>query len=96
MYIPKKKVVVKMDEREITTKPPEEPRRYGSIQSSILGSGTADSEDYAVYPSRFYVLAVFSLLSVVQSMAWLTFGTIPNESKEYFGLTDDDVTIIAG
>ena len=45
---------------------------------------------------RFYILAVFSIFSVAQSIAWLTFGTIPNESHQYFGLTDDDITLLAG
>ena len=49
-----------------------------------------------VYPGRFYVLMVLSFLALHQNVAWMTFGTIPNESYQHFGLTDDDVTIIAG
>ncbi len=49
-----------------------------------------------VYPGRFYVLMVLVFLALQQNVAWMTFGTIPNESYQHFGLTDDDVTIIAG
>ena len=49
-----------------------------------------------VYPGRFYVLMVLAFLALHQNVAWMTFGTIPNESYQHFGLTDDDVTLIAG
>ena len=49
-----------------------------------------------VYPGRFYVLMVLAFLALQQNVAWMTFGTIPNESYQHFGLTDDDVTLIAG
>ena len=74
----------------------EEPPRYGAIQSPPSPTGSNPEEEYKAYPARFYILAVFSVFSVVQSLAWLTFGTIPNESHQYFGLTDDDITLLAG
>ena len=49
-----------------------------------------------VYPGRFYVLMVLAFLALQQNVAWMMFGTIPNESYQHFGLTDDDITIIAG
>ena len=49
-----------------------------------------------VYPGRFYVLMVLTFLALHQNVAWMTFGTIPNESYQHFGLTDDDITLIAG
>ena len=76
---------------KITSKEP--PPRYGSLQASSPPSG-ADS--YTVYPGRFYVLAVFTLVVLLQSFAWMTFGTIPTESFKHFGLTDDDIALIAG
>ena len=68
----------------------EEPPTYGSIQQPAL------EDRYKVYPGRFYVLTVFSLFALVQSLGWLTFGTIPSESYREFGLTYDDITLIAG
>lgn len=73
-----------------------EPPRYGAIQSPSSPTGSNEEEEYKVYPGRFYILAVFAIFSVIQSLAWLTFGTIPNESQQYFGLTDDDITLLAG
>lgn len=74
----------------------EEPPIYGSIQAPIQTSGEIENQSYVVYPGRFCVLTVFALLSVVQSLAWVTFGTIPDESFQEFGLNDDDVTLLAG
>ena len=64
--------------------------RYGSVQRSSPG------DQYRAHPGRFYVLIAFSLFALVQSLGWLTFGTIPDESYEELGLTDSDVTLIAG
>jgi hypothetical protein len=74
----------------------EEPPRYGTVQSPPSPTGSNVEVEYKAYPARFYILAVFSIFSMVQSLAWLTFGTIPNESHQYFGLTDDDITLLAG
>lgn len=71
-----------------------EPPRYGTVQSNLPTAGGGDP--YRVYPGRFYVLLVFTLMALLQSFAWMTFGTIPNESYKHFGLTDDDITLIAG
>ena len=76
--------------------PTADPPKNGSIQSPVMPSEESDKQNYRVYPGRFYVLTVFAFLSIVQSCAWLTFGTIPNESLQEFGLTDDDVTLLAG
>ena len=70
--------------------PSEEPPRYGSLQTP------SSATRHKVYPGRFYVLAVFTLVVLLQSFAWMTFGTIPNETYATFGLTDDDITLIAG
>ena len=71
-----------------------EPPRYGTVQSNL--PTTCGGDPYRVYPGRFYVLLVFTLMAVLQCFAWMTFGTIPNESYKHFGLTDDDITLIAG
>ena len=70
--------------------PSDEPPRYGSLQTP------SSAAQYKVYPGRFYVLLVFTLVVLLQSFAWMTFGTIPNETYASFGLTDDDITLIAG
>ena len=51
---------------------------------------------YEVYPGRFYVLIAFALLALQQNLAWMTFGTIPDESYKHFGLSDNEITLLAG
>jgi hypothetical protein len=70
---------------------------YGSIQQCQPHSVPVAGElQYRAHPGRFYVLVVFSLFALVQSLGWLTFGTIPDESYTELGLTDNDITLIAG
>ena len=84
------------EERSIKAPMSQEPPRYGAIQSPPSPTDSNVEDEYKVYPSRFYILTVFAIFSMIQSLAWLTFGTIPNESHQYFGLTDDDITLLAG
>ena len=56
----------------------------------------SSNEAFKVYPGRFYVLAVLALLAIQQNVAWMTFGTIPDESYEHFGLSDNVITLLAG
>ena len=57
---------------------------------------TESAMQYRVYPGRFYVLIAFALVAGHQSLSWMTFGTIPNETYKHFGLTDDEVTLLSG
>ena len=54
------------------------------------------ANQFKVYPGRLYILTVFTLFALVQGFAWITFGTIPDESYASFGLTEDDITLLAG
>ena len=49
-----------------------------------------------VYLGRFYVLMVLSFVAIQQNVAWLTFGTIPNESFTHFKLSNEEITLLAG
>ncbi len=57
------------------------------------GKGKGESGSWI---GRYYVLIVFSLISVHQNTTGITFGTIPGESYDAFGFSDDVVTILAG
>ena len=75
--------------------------RATRIKAMVVGyQPIADDSKNVVQPKtyfgRFYVLAVFSFMAAHQNTTWITFGTIPQESFDYFGLTDDDITLIAG
>ena len=85
-----------MDEKSIKAPIQEETSRYGTIQTPPCRTDANEDQQYEAYPERFYILAVFAIFCMVQGVAWLTFGTIPTESRQYFGLTDDDVTLLAG
>lgn len=58
--------------------------RYGATNS-----GERDEE--ALYPgavgrpsgARFWILFWYSYLSALQSLLWMTFSSVPNESREY-------------
>jgi hypothetical protein len=47
-----------------------------------------------LYKTRFWVLGLFSALSFTQSLIWLTFSTVPEESEREFGLNDRDVDVL--
>ena len=76
------------EERRIT--------RYGSVQQCRSRQSAHPGGQYRAHPGRFYVLTAFSLFALVQSLGWLTFGAIPDESYRELGMTDNDVTLIAG
>lgn len=69
---------------------------YGVQSPPPYSEQKKELQKWRVYPGRFYVLMVLAFLALQQNVAWMTFGTIPNESYQHFGLTDDDITIIAG
>ena len=48
------------------------------------------------YLGRFYILAVASFMILHQSGTWITFSTIPEQSKSEFDLSDDQITVLAG
>ena len=42
------------------------------------------------------MLMVTGLLAMHQSIAWLTFGPIPEQAKLVYGLTDVEMTLFSG
>ena len=78
----------------MATDAPESTPILTAQQNGVIPS--KKSPDYKVYPGRFYVLIAFALLAGQQALSWMTFGTIPNEAFQHFGLTDDDVTLLSG
>ena len=85
-----------------------DPASVGLIQSIVDDSMDSGSEspspqeikgepvECKVYPGRFYVLMVLSFVAIQQNVAWLTFGTIPDESYEHFRLSNVEIAILAG
>ena len=66
-----------------------------SLQDPDAVSFTTKGE-YRTYLGRYYVLIVAALLCMQQNLAWLTFGPIPQEAKDKYGLTDIEITLLSG
>ncbi len=69
---------------------------YPSLPDSNPVPATDKSNVYKTYPGRYYVLIVTALLCMQQNIAWLTFGPIPQEAQDKYGLTDIELTILPG
>jgi FLVCR family MFS transporter len=46
-----------------------------------------------VYPSRWYILFVYSTVAFTQNLVWLSFSPITPPSKEYFGVGDGTIDL---
>ncbi|KAH3766136.1 transporter, major facilitator subfamily protein [Pelomyxa schiedti] len=44
--------------------------------------------------ARWYVLCVFSLVSCVQCLNWFTFSSVPEESMEYYGISNSTLNAL--
>ena len=61
------------------------------------GSHSPQNElQFRTYPGRYYVLIVAVLLCMHQCLVWITFGPIPGEAKDGYGLTDIEITLLPG
>jgi hypothetical protein len=49
---------------------------------------------YVLYPQRFYVLFVFSLLSFNQCVIWLTFSPIARSAEAYYKISEATVDLL--
>jgi hypothetical protein len=49
---------------------------------------------YRLYPQRFYVLFVFSLLSFNQNLIWLTFSPIARNAEIYYQMSEATVDLL--
>ena len=55
-----------------------------------------DVRQFRTYLGRYYVIIVAALLCMHQSLVWITFGPIPDEAKDRYGLTDIEITLLPG
>lgn len=63
---------------------------------SISKPSPEEGEEHKTYHGRYYVLVVFSLMCAQQNLAWITFSPIGSEAKEWYGLTDIELTLLPG
>ena len=69
-----------------------------TVDANIQELGASHSPDdvhqYRTYPGRYYVLIVAALLCMHQCLVWITFGPIPDEAKDRYGLTDIEIMTV--
>ena len=79
----------------------------GGVNVSSCGSLSVDQmnanrlsatgkHQYTTYLGRYYVLVVAALLCTHQCVSWITFGPIPQEASDKYGLTDLEITLLPG
>jgi hypothetical protein len=52
-----------------------------AIQDPLL----AGDQQYKTYPARWWMLIIFSILSITNAMMWITFAPISDDTSDYFG-----------
>ena len=67
-----------------------EPTAPGADQSAD------EKTQYKTYLGRYFVLTVAALLCTHQCVAWITFGPIPQEASDKYGLSDLEITLLPG
>ena len=55
---------------------------------------TQSPRAYRLYPQRFYVLFVFSLLNFNQNLIWLTFSPIARNAEKFYQMSDATVDLL--
>eukprot|EP00057_Strongylocentrotus_purpuratus_P032882 XP_789273.1 PREDICTED: disrupted in renal carcinoma protein 2 [Strongylocentrotus purpuratus] len=63
--------------------------------NSVLLSSTRSRKEYVVYTERWFILAVFSLLALVQSCGWNTWGPIENTASVVLGWKHSTFALLA-
>lgn len=54
----------------------------------MKGEGIIDplvNNEFKTYSSRWWMLAIFSYLSITNAMMWITFAPISDDASDYFG-----------
>ncbi|XP_023215370.1 disrupted in renal carcinoma protein 2 homolog isoform X2 [Centruroides sculpturatus] len=86
-----KELLVQKDDENRKLLPCSTPANYNSIgintESSIVNVQT--------FRRRWWILALFSVLCLVQSLAWITWSTIPESAKAIFGWNDGTLALLA-
>jgi hypothetical protein len=54
----------------------------GTIEDPLL---TDQQQKYKTYSSRWFMLVIFSILSITNAMMWITFAPISDDASDYFG-----------
>ena len=55
---------------------------------------TDENQIFRVYPQRFWVLFIFSILAFNQCMFWLTFSPIAKPTEEFYNITEATIDLL--
>nr|XP_054751161.1 solute carrier family 49 member 4 homolog isoform X2 [Lytechinus pictus] len=65
------------------------------LNNVLLSSSSRSHKEYVVYTERWFILAVFSLLALVQSCGWNTWGPIENTASVVLGWKQSTFALLA-
>ena len=66
------------------------------LELTQLCADAEESPPTKVYLGRYYILLVFSLFVIQQTMAWMTFAMVPVESYQTFRLSSEQIILMEG
>jgi hypothetical protein len=58
------------------------------------GSHASSSKFYRTYGTRWWVILIYSLLTMQQTIIWMTYSPIAQQTKEFYNTNDDMVNLI--
>ncbi|XP_038078857.1 solute carrier family 49 member 4 homolog [Patiria miniata] len=80
-----------LDSRELQLEKGINPTIGAHVSLQSTGSGRVE---HITYTRRWYILAIFALLNLVQCVGWNTWGPIADTSKLVFNWTDGDIALL--
>ncbi|XP_071505825.1 solute carrier family 49 member 4 homolog [Diadema antillarum] len=69
--------------------------REDDERTRILTTSTGSHKEYVVYPDRWYILALFSMMALANSSGWNTWGPIQDTAKAVFSWSDSNFALLA-
>ncbi|XP_072173947.1 solute carrier family 49 member 4-like [Diadema setosum] len=70
-------------------------QREDDERTQILTTSTGSHKEYVVYPDRWYILALFSMMALANSSGWNTWGPIQDTAKAVFSWSDSNFALLA-
>lgn len=65
---------------------PQSTRRWSSLTPT--GMHSQESHTFSAIVTRWYILALFFMLTANQCLFWFTFSSSPTEVTAYYGISD--------
>jgi len=62
---------------------------------NIYNINDVENTVYKVYPSRWWILVLFSVLSALQSVLWITYGAVADTSQQFYNRSPAEINFLA-